>query len=81
MKDIRPVAAYRARPWPNHIYGELELENVQKWVWLLSLRSMAVPLPNCLLHSPGYVWKVCMQVMRLVQVGLRVPTPLAGRDG
>ena len=35
--------------------GELELENVQKWVWLLSLRSMAVPLPNSLsaCYSPG----------------------------
>ena len=28
-----------------HIYEELEL------VWLLSLHSMAVPLPNCLLQS------------------------------
>ena len=49
----RPVAAYigQVRPWPYHIYGKLELENVQKWVWLLSLCSMAVPLPNCLLQS------------------------------
>ena len=28
----RPVATYigQVRPWPYHIYGELELENVQK---------------------------------------------------
>ena len=32
---------------------ELELVNMQKWVWLLSLRahSMAVPLPNCMLAT------------------------------
>ena len=41
----------QVRPWPYHIYGELELVNMQKWVWLLSLHSMAVPLPNCLLQS------------------------------
>ena len=40
-------------PWLYHIYGELELGNMQKWVWLLSLPSMAVPLPNCLLQSWG----------------------------
>ena len=32
--------------WPYHIYEELELVNM----WL-SLPSMAVPLPNCLLQS------------------------------
>ena len=33
---------------------EFELVNVQKWVWLLSLCSMAVPLPNCLLQHSTY---------------------------
>ena len=27
-------------PWLYHIYGELELVNMQKWVWLLSLHTV-----------------------------------------
>ena len=51
-----------------HIYGELELVSMQKWVWLLSLRSIAVPLPNCLLQS------AIVYVVTIVDFQL-MPTP------
>ena len=48
LHGVRPVAAYRAGMAMAIINGELELVNVEKWVWLLSLLSMVIPLPNCL---------------------------------
>ena len=52
----RPVAAYRAGTAMAvpHLWGT-RTSDMQKWVWLLSLRSMAVPLPNCSLQSCSMV--------------------------
>ena len=40
----RPVAAYRAgTAWLYHIYGEPELENVQKWVCMVVITTQYWP--------------------------------------
>ena len=70
---IRPVAGMAmAAP---HL-GELELVNMQKWVWLLSLCSMTVPLPNCLLQSSTYSQH--RQPLHVCTMPMGSPLPING---